>query len=739
MKLAATALLGAAFTAASCYSIGALLLRRLRLTPFVWTTERIPLCFTLGAAILHLFFFAVLAAQVGYWPVLIGPMLAALILAIRSGDWSPRGYQLTPPSQILKILTSAIGAAFLTLYFVYAWAPEHSPDGSSYHLGFIARYVRTHGMEKITTNLYAMLGQGVELIFLPAFIIGRHSAAALVHLCFAVALAFSMFAFGRRLGKPWVGAAAAVFTFVSPVFGIDASIAYIDVGTAAIVFATFYWLHIWDNERDVHPDAWRLLIPAGLLAGYAFAAKFTAFTIGIYALGFVAWKARKLKPVALVAACGLLMAGPWVARNWLLYQNPMAPLGTAIFRNPYTHVLFEQEYSKFLSTYNVADRRTLPLEVTLHGTMTQGIIGPLFLLLPLGIFALRHRVGRQLWIAAMLVSATYVANVGTRFLIPGLPFFSFLIALPLAEWPVLLGGLMIVHAGLSWPSMIPRYADEYAWRMDGFPLREALRLTDTDDFLQRAIPTYAATRLIEGFVPENEAVFAQTGMPDAYTRRTIRVSFQSASNELMADLFNLGWQVGSQPIRGHIFRFPATTGRRFRLLQTAHAPYLEQWNIHELRFFSKGVELERRPDWRLQSWPNPWDVQLAFDNSPATRWRSWETPAPGMFVEVDFGAEQSIDEIRIETSADSPSVRMQPERWTGSAWQKLSAELQSIDVQPNPNARRMATYEMHQRGLHYILLMDTDFGAEDVREDPESWSLKLIAQGGGARLYKTTW
>jgi hypothetical protein len=64
---------------------------------------------------------------------------------------------------------------------------------------------------------------------------------------------------------------------------------------------------------------------------------------------------------------------------------------------------------------------------------------------------------------------------------------------------------------------------------------------------------------------------------------------------------------------------------------------------------------------------------------------------------------------------------------------------EDIDVLAPAGMRRAATYEIHQRGVHYILLYDTDFGAEDVREDPEAWGLQQIAMGYGARLYKTTW
>src|SRR5258708_25003555 len=42
------------------------------------------------------------------------------------------------------------------------------------------------------------------------------------------------------------------------------------------LFRSFYWTEIWDEQR-----ATRLLIPVGLLAGYAFAAKYTAFPIAI--------------------------------------------------------------------------------------------------------------------------------------------------------------------------------------------------------------------------------------------------------------------------------------------------------------------------------------------------------------------------------------------------------------------------------------------------------------------------
>jgi hypothetical protein len=324
MRQAVAALFGAGFTVAACYAAGTLVIERLGAA--LRRDERLPLAFVLGAACLHLLIFAILALQIAYWPVLVCALAGIIGTAVRTGAWRGAGTDISKPapplSWSLRVVFGLCAGAFSILYLVNAWAPEVSPDGSGYHLGFVARELRDHGFRPITNNLYAMLSEGVEMLYVPAFAIGRHSAAALVHFAFAIALGLAILAYGRRIGKPWAGAAGALLTFASPVVGASGSAAYVDVATAAIVFAVFYWAEIWDVEIEM-----RLLIPVGLLAGYAYAAKYTAFTIGIYALIFVAWRSKRLRPVRLVAGYALITAGPWMARNWIWYQNPLAPFG----------------------------------------------------------------------------------------------------------------------------------------------------------------------------------------------------------------------------------------------------------------------------------------------------------------------------------------------------------------------------------------------------------------------------
>src|SRR6185437_7558007 len=158
--------------------------------------------------------------------------------------------QETRLPRVIRYLFGGIAAAFTVLYFFNAWAPEISPDGASYHLGLVARYLRARGFERITTDMLAAFSGGVDMLYVPAFAIGRHSAAALLHFTFLMALALAVLAYGKRIGKPLAGAAAALLVYLSPVVGIDGTTAYTDVATAAIVFSVFYWIQLWDANRD---------------------------------------------------------------------------------------------------------------------------------------------------------------------------------------------------------------------------------------------------------------------------------------------------------------------------------------------------------------------------------------------------------------------------------------------------------------------------------------------------------
>jgi hypothetical protein len=370
----------------------------------------------------------------------------------------------------------------------------------------------------------------------------------------------------------------------------------------------------------------------------------------------------------------------------------------------------------------------------MRGDHTGGVIGPVFLIVPLALLALRQRVGRRLLAAGGLLLATYFFNIGTRFLIPCLPFFSLAMALSLDFSPPLLVVVMLFHAITSWPDGIRVYASPSVWSLNRILYREALRIVPQDDALRRASETYGLARMIELNVPKGERVLAMEEVPFSYTSREVLVGFESAFNEELRDILNAGWNADQQPTVRHTFRFPAIVTRRVRLVETV--PSKEQWGVHELRFYSDDVELPRQPEWRLQAWPNPWDVQLAFDNSAATRWRSWERATPGMYLEADFSKPQIVDRVTVETCPDDGGIQTAVEVLDDRGnWQLVGGQAAEENVKLRSNIRKAAIYELHVRGVNYLLIRDTDYGSEDIRDDPESWGLKEIAAGYGARIY----
>jgi hypothetical protein len=80
---------------------------------------------------------------------------------------------------------------------------------------------------------------------------------------------------------------------------------------------------------------------------------------------------------------------------------------------------------------------------------------------------------------------------------------------------------------------------------------------------------------------------------------------------------------------------------------------------------------------------------------------------------------------------------MQVEMMDGTgSWVKLAGDPEMRDIPVPPWLRRAATYELRARGINYMLVYDTDFGARDYLDDPDSWGFETVARTKDATLYK---
>ena len=607
-------------------------------------------------------------------------------------------------------------------------APEISFDGSRYHLGLVADYVRAHGFHPIVDNFYSALSEGVEMLYLFAFTFGRHSSAAVVHVGLLAALAWQMIAWARRNGFELVGTCGALLVFLSPLVGVDASSAYNDVAVAAIAFTLFHLLQIWGESR-----APRLLWAIGLVAGFAYGAKYTAGLAVPYALAVVGWKSRNWRDVAVVAAGAGLMIAPWMVKDWSYFHNPVAPFFNHWFQNQYVSASFEAEYRSHLARANVSSYWQIPMEVTTFGSLS-GLMGPIFLLAPVSLVALRLRQGRQLLLAAVVFGAPFFTNVSARFLIPALPFVALAMALVLSRVPRLAIAVVVLQGVLSWPPVLRAYCHADAWHLNKVTWREALRIKPEDGYLESNLPLYGAARLVERATPPHATVFTQTPIPEAYTTRHIRTAYQSAANIASRDIFWSGFLPDYAPTRQWRFRFPRQALHGMRVVETNTGEGV--WSIHEIRAFDGSHELSRT-GWQASAQPSPWGIEAVLDGNPATFWQCGEPLRAGQYVEVDFGATVEADTAVIE-AAPNQAPRLRLEAWPGShsGAVPLGSTPEISDLPAPPGLRRRAAEELRRRGNDYLLVFDGEFGADDLRARAADWGVRLTGAYKGARLYQ---
>ncbi len=625
-----------------------------------------------------------------------------------------------------------------------------SPDGTGYHLGNVVRMWRNHGFAWDYHSMYSYLSQGTEMLFLMAFTFGRHGAAALVHFTYLCTLPLLMVCWGRRFGFARAGIFAAILIFASPVIGKDGISAYNDLAVATLIYAVFYLLQVWDESNQPN-----LLLLIGLLSGAVYAAKYTAFLTLPFALAWVwlsktqklpkselpLWGRQSCLPPAFsrrtplvrellyLTLPALVIVAPWILRNWFWVGNPFAPFFNSWFPNPYYHAGMERTYAESLRNYvGIKHNWEIPLQLTLRSGFDGGIFGPAFLLVPLGLLALRFKSGRRVLLAALVFALPAYLNTGSRFLIPAAPFLALALGIGLADVPAALPVLALFHALVCWPPVLSTYCDPWSWRLSSFPWRVALRLDSVTPYILKSIPDYALKIPIEQQVPRGERIFSFAGRPEAYIDRDIIVSYESTLGNLANDI--LWAPQAHKPTIAQHFKFMPITTRGVRVVNVASAT--DFWTVAEMRLRSQGRELPRSPSWRLSASPNGWEVQLAFDNSYATRWSTWEAIAPFARLQVEFPVAQRLDEVVVDWNAH---VQVEILLDTGR-WVAITDTPEIVKPDFPLGIRRAATRDLKALGLRFLLVNDGDMVYEDMRKYPTYWGITELAKANGSHFYR---
>ena len=661
---------------------------------------------------------------------LVGAICLGLFVWLRSTA-PPLADPVKPQtSRVTLYIAGAALALYGLLYLINALAPELEPDAVTYHLGLTSEYLRLGGFPN-RIGFFEMLPQGLEMLFVPAFAFGQHSAARLVHCVFLFATLPLLWRIGRRLQLPdGIALAAAALYFCAPVTGVTGTSAYTDAAEVFFVLATFYLLLVWRDTRDA-----RYLLTAGVAAGFCYAVKIPGGLVVVLALFFVWATDRSAYPrkLAMLAGAALAVISPWLLRSLIMTGDPFAPLLNRLFPNPYFHLATERQLAAMLSSCKGVPPWRVPYELFVGGTF-QGTLGMVFFALPLALLALRRPAGRLCWLIAVLLALPWFWNTGTRFLMPALPFLALCLVMALprpAVW-----ACIALQAVACWPAVMHLYHPVYTWRLERIPWRAALRIEPEQQYLSDFSSGYRIAQLVQNNTAPGARVFAFTSVATAYTDRNVVEFWHSAQADNLIDALRLASLPGQMVTEVTAeWRPRPVWGIRIRAPQ----PFPREWRIHDIQILSGEYRIFSSPQWRLRSHTNASELPLAFDGNPATIWRTWQPVRADTFVEADFDRSQQLTGSVVTSPVGflpSPlefSVRDQ------AGWHLVTSE-PALAPKPLGDIRMAATRAVRTAGFGYILAWDSQDAngplAAAMRAHPGEWGVEKIADLGPVLLFR---
>jgi len=487
------------------------------------------------------------------------------------------------------------------------------------------------------------------------------------------------------------------------------------------------------------------VLAAGLLAGFCYGSKYSAVGAAPLAGLMIVWGSRRAlfrtsTVLAIAALVGgiVLTAGPWVLRNAVWYQNPLAPFYNSLFPNPVVTPEFENGYRAALRDWGqLPSKWDIPLEVTVHGNRLQGFFGPLLLAAPLGLLALGDPTGRRMLLAALCVGGLYFSNLGTRFLIPSLPFVAMALAIGIRRWRPALAGLAIAHAVLSWPSVAATYCDQYAPRIDQFPLEAALRITPEQTFLASRLAEWPTVEFLNSQTSPDERVFALGALPESYIDRDVVVDYYSATGERLRDVLWSAVIEDRMPTDTVELSFPPIGTRMLRL--GYDGPVWEPgWGVSEVRVIGADGHALDNGAWSLRAEPDPWQAEFAADNNPATRWQTWQPMDSRMHLTITLESEQDVSAVVLQLAPQhswmEPVLEASPE---GVTWETLSHEIRQTSATPDIAALRAdAIRALRDAGMDYLAVRDGNFLYDKFRDIESEWGITEVHRSAIWMLYR---
>ncbi len=735
--------------------LGSLRPVRGRLTQF----EGWLLSYCCGAALLSAVVFWLCSLHLVYDATLPAILVVAWLCWRRWGRWAwlpldEAQSGLKRPWLAMLLIPSAVYGA---LYVVHTLAPETRTDAMGYHLGLVQRYYRAHGFEPITTNVYAHISQGAEMLYLLAYTIGREAAAKVVHFVFLVAATGMLLTLAQRFRAATAGVFAAVVLFTCPVVIPDATSAYNDCALACAILAAFYLLVLW--RRHGHRE-WLVLL--GLMIGFSFSVKYTGVVAVAAAVpvavaganGKQGWR-RALARLVCAGVPAAALGLPWLAKSAIVTGNPLAPFFNRWFPTPHISVEWEEAYRFAMRAYRegpfsrIEQLVQAPFDLVL-GERYAGSVGWMALLIPIALLGWRRPAVRALLAAGLVAALPWTANAGARFLIPCLPFFLLAVGITLQALPsrARLATVAVLLAGqcvTSWPADRDRWYYAGLWSVEGFPWRAALRVEPQKWHLARNVESFLVADRIDQIGDERTRVLSTANLPEAYFRAELLVSFQGLENQELTEALIAPLGGGNGPSLALKTQWPEAEIRGVRIEQ-AREHRARYWTVSEVRLLLGGERIAPTSGWRSEAEPHPWYAGRLLDGDVFSAWSSHERPRPGMWIEVRLPSAELCDGlelVHLENSAATQTTLEVELLTPDGAWvpaQRTDTEFVDVPYDPQ-DGRDWAADKLRRHGIGFVVLSDHPRkpywrASRAIAGDPASWGLRKVFVDRSAMLFE---
>ncbi len=238
-----------------------------------------------------------------------------------------------------------VGGLFALVILLGGLLPPAEFDVREYHLEVPKEFYAAGRIGFLPHNVYGNMALGAEMHTLLGMVLagdwwtGALAGKAILAL-FAPLTALGLLAAGRRLFSPAAGVLAAVIYISIPLVANISTIGFVEGAASFYLFATLYAILLVQGDHQA--ATWHWLLP-GYLAGASVACKYPGLLFVVAPLGAWLlwrslarrdesgrWKPAWLAPVvfglAVFLGCGL-----WLAKNWVLADNPLYPMLFGLF------------------------------------------------------------------------------------------------------------------------------------------------------------------------------------------------------------------------------------------------------------------------------------------------------------------------------------------------------------------------------------------------------------------------